>query len=441
MTFLLFSVIGAAVLLFAFATVNDHPLERLQSDAGATRSYNTIMWWHEHGYLASGGLMVFRVVPPGATQPVPAFYRSSSGGYMVSGYVIEKIALLATGEYSWKLLAVHNAAITLLTAALLALLVFRAARRLELESRLALAFGVAAQVVFLTFPISLAQYWELSPQMAALPFALLFLLFDDDAARTHATNRRSHVVQFIAAFLLVYMEPFYGSLFLAMYFALTWLRRKPYVARDLIFRTALPVVIAFVALYAQIAWVKIRHSDMPMHGSQFLFRTGLDGSTEYYRDHRDIMFGRDLARRNFPVNREELFRWPVLFTAGCLAVAVVVVSAVRRERHAIVTALVCQIGAYLLYAAIFSQAFVIHPYLYDSFIAMPLVMALFGFAPALAESRWRTNGLVAVAALVTAACCSFVQLRHYAMWYPKAETKAAIVTPDTTRHHADRLVC
>ena len=52
------------------------------------------------------------------------------------------------------------------------------------------------------------------------------------------------------------------------------------------------------------------------------------------------------------------------------------------------------IGSWLLYAAIFSQAFVIHPYLYDVLLFTPLAIALFALAPALLESLTRRTGAI-----------------------------------------------
>jgi hypothetical protein len=423
---LLFQLTGGLVLVFAFLTVHRHPPSRLQSDPGATRSSNTITWWHERGYFASGGLIALKTAP--APDPAGrAFYRSSTGGYMVSGYVVEKIALLSVGRYSWRLLAIHNQVFMLITSSLLALLVFRAAMFLQLALREALCFAVAAQAVFLTFPIVLSQYWELSPQLAALPFALIFLLLENEQRNDGRSTGPMRIAQSASAFLLVYMESFFGVFFLLGYMLYVWLvYQRSLAEKSLLAITVLPAALAFVLFAGQMGWARASFPDVPFEGSGFLFRTGLDGSTTYYADYRDIALRRDLARSNFPVNRERLFRWPVLFVAGSIAAVSILIATARGARTGIIApALVALLTGYVLYAALFTQAVVIHPYLYDPVLFTPLAAALFGFAPSMIEARWRSNGIVVLFTLILAACCSLVQLRQYAVWYPAPADAAA----------------
>src|SRR5437879_6261020 len=68
--------------------------------------------------------------------PVPhenIVYRWSSGAYFVSAFVAEKIWIGITGKYSWRLVALHNVVLALVTSALLGVLAFRLARRLGAE--------------------------------------------------------------------------------------------------------------------------------------------------------------------------------------------------------------------------------------------------------------------------------------------------------------------
>ena len=84
----------------------------------------------------------------------------------------------------------------------------------------------------------------------------------------------------------------------------------------------------------------------------------------------------------------------------------------------------------------FSQALVIHPYLYDILIATPLIFALFGFAPAIADRWARSRSAIAIVTLLAAIWCAMVQMRHYALWYPTTPVK----TSSLRIRHASRFV-
>ena len=71
-----------------------------------------------------------------------------------------------------------------------------------------------------------------------------------------------------------------------------------------------PALLALGVYAGQIAWVRARHPQMDVQGSDFLFRTGLDGATTYYGTHLDIAYGRDVALRNYNAPaRPYIFRW------------------------------------------------------------------------------------------------------------------------------------
>jgi hypothetical protein len=95
-------------------------------------------------------------------------------------------------------------------------------------------------------------------------------------------------------------------------------------------------------------------------------------------------------------------------------------------------------GAWLVYAAIFSQAIVIHPYLYDVLLFTPLCIALFALAPALLESMTRRTGAIILVIVFAAFWYSFFQLRLYALRrpMPKPTPAAALYEPLPCRHAA-----
>ena len=110
--------------------------------------------------------------------------------------------------------------------------------------------------------------------------------------------------------------------------------------------------------------------------------------------------------------------------AGTLSTLAVFVAYVARGVPRIaVEVLTALVGAWVLYAAVFSQSVVIHPYLYDVLLFVPLAVALFAVAPALAESLTRRTGAILLVLLLCACWYSLFQMRLYALRYPMPNTK------------------
>jgi hypothetical protein len=416
---------GAVVLMFTLLTVHRRTPEELRANATAQRSHFAITHWIEHGYFASGGL----TVRTSAKTPL-YFHRSSTGGRFLTAFLSEKAYAAVTGHYSWRLLALHNQIISMLTAVLLGVLGFRLAARLGVRTAHALVLAICVQTVHFTFPDNLGLFWGSSGREWLLAFAFIFLLIEE---RSGDGRTRVHtVLQALAAFLLVYMEYLGGLAFLSAYAMATLMLEgnRPALKR-LAITCALPILLALGLIGAQLTYVKVKHANVPKEGSGFLFRTGLDGSSTYYGDHLDIANRRDIARGNFPHNRPYLFRWPWLFFGGAVALLTVLLMAMRgRVPRVGVVSVVSLLGAYLLYAALFSQAVVIHPYLYDVLLFTPLVLSLLVIAPALLESTTRQSGIIVIAVFFLAVWVSMVQLRRFALQYPPAApTKTSALLP------------
>jgi hypothetical protein len=88
--------------------------------------------------------------------------------------------------------------------------------------------------------------------------------------------------------------------------------------------------------------------------------------------------------------------------------------------------LVALIGSWLLYAAVFSQAVALHPYLFDVMLATPLILALFAIVPALVESQTNQTGAIVLLVLFAATWLSMFQLRIYALCYPAPQPAAVL---------------
>ncbi|HEX9373822.1 MAG TPA: hypothetical protein VF897_22615, partial [Roseiflexaceae bacterium] len=408
--FALFLATGLLTFSYAWLTLHRHHAVELSTTAGPQQSHNEIEQWLRHGYFASHGLLV-------PTQQ-KVIYRSSTGGYMISGFLAEKLWIGLTGKYSWRLLALHNEVVALLTATLLALLASRVAGRFGAEPLHAFALGVAAQAVQFTFPDNLALYWEMTAQAYALPAALAFLLLEERALDGRRTRLIS-ALQALSIFALTYFEYICGTMFLAAYVITLLLLRDERPPLKRLAAVLLVPWAAALAIYA-IKLSAARHElGAKLAGSSFLYRSGLDGDAALYGDHLDIAYGRDIVRAHRPGNHQYLFRWTWLFLAGAAAALATLAAYVRgRAPRIAVVALVALIGTYLLYAAVFSQAVAMHPYLYDALLATPLILALFAFVPALLESLTQRSGVFVLVALLGAIWLAMFQLRLYALCYP-----------------------
>jgi hypothetical protein len=413
--FVVFAVFGVMLLAFTYATVHRRTNQELASSSPAARAHLRIAYWLEHGYFSTCGLMMTH--PPGGK---PDIYRSSTGAVLVSSFVLEKIVSSVSGHPSWRLLALHNEVVVLLASVLFALLAFRFARRMGVAPLHALFLAVSLEAVYFTFPDNLAAYWEITGRIWWMAVACIFLLIEE--RRGDTASRRPAVALAVCAFFMTFAEYVAGLAFLLSFVLLSIIfGDERWTPRRLLVICLLPAVLAIGIHRGQIAVAERLHPDATVSGSGFLFRSGLDGSTMYYRDHLDIAYGRAVARGNFlpESSRPLLFSWPWLFFGAAAAMLFVLIVAARRgvPLPALVS-LLALLGAYLLYAAMFSQVVVIHPYYYDVMIFGPLALALFVLAPSIVEVRMYTRGLAVAAIVFLAAWVSLFQLRRYAVMVP-----------------------
>jgi hypothetical protein len=171
-----------------------------------------------------------------------------------------------------------------------------------------------------------------------------------------------------------------------------------------------PTILAGIIYGLQIYTIKFNYPNIYLEGSGLLFRTGLDGSIEHYKDHLALF----TRRENF-----KFLGWYFLFFGG-IASLILFMSQISRHLtdayiKIVVSTLLC---AYLPFAFIMSQGTVIHPYYMDPYLAMPMVLLMFCFAPAICEILFKNSGGFSLFFLVTAFCYTFVQLRSFMISYP-----------------------
>ncbi|HET8773313.1 MAG TPA: hypothetical protein VFP80_05960, partial [Thermoanaerobaculia bacterium] len=401
----LFFACGLCALAFTWVTVHRRPEAQFAASTGSMILRTEMLQWERHGYLASYGLLA-------PTEDPHLLYRSWPGDFMLTTW-----AVVALGGFDWQALALHNLLISLAVSALLALLAYRLALRMGVDPLHALALGVGVEMAHFTFPENLAIYWGMTAQTLWLAAAVPFLLIEERAA--DGRTRRMNVAQAVLVFAMVRLQYVYALMFLAVYVLAVFLLRgeRPPLRRVLLAIFA-PAAVALAIFAGQLLLAKY-DPEVKLFGSRFLYRTGLDGDAELYGDHLDIAFGRDFIRAQRPGNRQYFFRWPVLFVSGVLATLAAFVAYLRgRVPQTAIVALVTLLGAYAVHAAVFSQLVALHPYFFDPVLVPPLILALFGIAPALAEVHTGRTGFLTVATFLAAVWVAFFQIRVYALCYP-----------------------
>lgn len=416
--FSLFLLFAAGVLLAAMLSVHSREPQELVNGPGSHRAYVVLSHWLNEGYFHYFGLINREVDKTG-------IYRNSTGGYMLSGFIVEKLYSAATGHFSYRVVALHNQIVSMIISALGGLLSYRLARRLGLEPRLAFAAGASVVALLFTFPDNLDLYWEMSAQAYWVLFALLYFVIEERSIDHSMRPRHLLLAQAASVFLMTVMESIVTLGFIvSMAVTIAILRRERPWKRFLLI-VVLPCVASLALYQLQLKAGQMRFPNAPTSGSKVLFRTGLDGESLYYGDHLGIITRRDVARGNWQANRDFLFRWKWVFLLGVTSVLATIVAYIRgRVPLLLLEILVPLIGGWLIYAAIFSQSVVIHPYLYDVLLYTPLCLALFGLAPALLESMTRRTGAILLLFVFTAIWYSFFQMRLYSLRRPMPTAQA-----------------
>ena len=407
---LLYLALGALVLIFLFKTV--HRRTDAEIHAYNDRFHRVVQVWIEHGYLKHGGLAF---TEPGETNPTQTVWRSSSMAFLQAAHVAERFQYLVRGSYSYRLMLLHNQLMVLLTAVVIGLLSMRLAQRIGLRREHAFILGLASLAVFQTFPQNLFYYWEVLPTLAVVLIASCWLLLEESYVGHGSEPRRVGRCRAVLIFLLVWIEPVSAAFMIGAFAGACWLLAPESLRRvALVKHVLLPAAAGVLVLMIQVLWVRYHFPQVTLEGSGFLFRTGLDGSLQYVQGHWD------LVTRKWPIPDWPINFWKWLFCGGAVATIAAYVFYLRGQAalRSSVFVVSVALGLYLPLAFAFLQAVAIHPYGYDIYLLLPLVLALFGVAPAALEERSHNTGVFVYATIMLAWCFAFVHLRTYAMQFP-----------------------
>ena len=424
-TFTFLIVMGLFIYSLLFATIHN----RTQADLikNTPERYNLlIQFWKDRGYFKHGGLWIWATDknaqyywdPPKADEPVIKIYRSYPMGYIMFANIAERIYMSITGKFSNTLMKYHNQFFVLLSSALLGLLAYRLAKKADMPPLQTMLAALSCQLIYQTFPVNLFYFWEVCPSTIAAPFLLMFILLLEDIYHEKNPSRRKNIYAATCGFFAFYIDPPTVGLFF-IFLALIWilLGNRESFKKNWHKITIYPAIFAMVIIAAQLLIVKINFPNAELTGSGFWFRTGLDGSTVYYKDHWALLAKRFLWGSGLRLKLD--VDWRFLLYGGGVGLLVFILGFhkyIKDNYTAIViSSLLC---IYFPVAFVISQGVIIHPYFFDAYLAMPMILLVFCILPIiLTKMSEKWNGFILLFSII-AFCYSFVQLRAFMVAYP-----------------------
>jgi hypothetical protein len=272
------------------------------------------------------------------------------------------------------------------------------------------------------------NYWFLNPLNVAINTMLVFWLAQsyprngsDDRWIAIATS--GSVAMLALSYSLALTVFFVGSYVMA-----DWMIEGSRLSvRRVVLNVVAPVAAVVLFEWLEFAWVQFNVPHVNFAGNlnfaDFLWRSGLDGSIQYYTDHWSLLFSRKLST-GYPGRTPVLvLEWKWLFIGGLAALAVLGARFIRSgatDGRARLVFLTTTLTCYALMAFVFSQGLSIHPDIWDVLLAVSLIAAVFCFLPADLEVMTKRTGLALFVSLVVTGCYVMVQLRAYAMAVPVA---------------------
>jgi hypothetical protein len=222
----------------------------------------------------------------------------------------------------------------------------------------------------------------------------------------------------ISVFLMVLADPPHAACTLLAFLFVTAILTPGKMSLRLCAQTLAPALAGAALIGAQFLAARWNHPDAAWVGSSLLFRTGLDGDTTYFdsafRGYQRLVMGPVIPGGKRDAGNGRVF-WPLMLAAGPLTALAAIWW--RRMRPCLVP-LATACGGFILFAAIFPNAFAIHPYAYGVLLLIAGVPALFGPVLGGLDSLGGTPRVVSLLAAAVALVIVFAQLRDFARGFP-----------------------
>ena len=400
-TYLLY---GGFLMFFLFQTVHD------RSDAELDLRMNhrferVIKVWIDHGFFKHAGLWFGHSVDEKPDQDV---HWTIATGFLFGPYLLERLHVALTGEFSRRLLTYYNQLIPMVSSALLGFLAMRMVIPLGVSLLSAFLLGIGVQTAYQTLPLNLGLFWELLVTHA-IPFMLVFLIIEEHILNNKDTPRL-RFFRGLAVFFMFFSDFQTSLLFIPFYLVIKATTIPKFDLKSDLKIMAIPAVFVSMLWAAQLIWIKINHPGVKFIGSTINSRTGFDGVTHYYNTHWELFNSK--WHYVFP-------SWNTMWVLGGLTLVAIVIFVQKTKKlisHQ--TIVLAGLGLYIPMAFIFSQSGVIHPYLYEPYLAIPFYLAFFSLLPAWLENFFNHSKLFVFFAILIAFSCSGIQLFGYFLHVP-----------------------
>jgi hypothetical protein len=398
------------------------------------RWINLVETWKREGYWNHGGLWKMNTEPwfvaslkgsqwfqTEAYNPdEPCYYRSNSALF-VAPLACADLLVGRIVPIRWTSVIV-NQGLVLVAAVLIGLLTTRLARACGADLLGSLVLGVCAQAVYQTHPLNLASYFGLYMQHAfAIPCVafMLAMTFEEECFGRSRVLRAAAVLGMVLADLPHAMCTLVAWAFVSMLID----RRR--LSRHACAWTIIPALVGGLVIASQWMIAKWHHPGAVWAGSGLLFRTGLDGDTQYFTSalhgYARLFTGPVLYGKG-DAGREPIF-WGAMLLAPPLTALVAIWW--RRLRITIVP-LVVAFGGIVFFNAVFANAFAIHPYAYGVLLLVPGIPAAFAPIAGGLEAQGGQSRLVPLLATCAAVVIVFSQLREFAIQFPIAPDRTTL---------------
>jgi hypothetical protein len=404
--FLVFIIYGTFLLLFLFLSVHDRTDLEFKKRQDS-RWQKVIMNWINHGYIRHAG---FEFYEPLEKMEGKSVRRSSSMAWLQIAHLLQRGQYYFSGKFSHRLMAYHNQLIPFLSASLLGFLAMRLTLNMNIPYFQALLLGLSAQTVHQTFPLNLGVVWGIYSQSFIVIFLLLFFIIEENLIRT-GKGLKVGLLRGLVVFFMTLCEPSASIFFLLTYYTFRILILPIGLNLVVIFKSAiLPFVGGLSIQSIQLLWVHYLIPKISFTGSSPLFRTGFDGDTEYYFNHWDLLGHKWLL--NLPNSNP-------IYLIGLLALIIVVsLIQIKKRYFSQQIILLSGLGGFIVFAFLFSNNVMIHPYAFELYLAWPLILSLFALMPAWLEIVSRYHGGFVLISCVIALFTSGVQLLGYWLYMP-----------------------
>lgn len=390
--------IGLIVALFLHLTVYARPIDEVLRIS--YRTQYIVTFWVEHGFVKHAGLSFSE---PPESNPKAMVYRSHPHAYLYPLYLMNFLNYWIQGvKFDPGIFALYNQALLWIPSVGLGFLGVRVAKRLNTSPLATLACGITGQIIYHTFPYHLERYFEPMPEQFMCLFLVCLLIIEElDCDRQ---QNKFLFLRGLCIFLLIYFEKVIGLTGVAAYLLLLMLSNKFQIKK--ISLLILSIFLSRVVHLMQLGWMKLKFPEISFVGATFLWRSGLDGATNHVGILTPDQMGSGMS---------------FLRSVGMISFIIILWCFFHGGQQVLrmpLMLILIAIGFYVVPAYLFNQAFLIHIYLNDLFLAIASILAFCYILVPYLESKTRNTGILIWILVIVGFCLSMYQLRVFAVAHP-----------------------